>query len=268
MKRGHDPMKAGEGSGGAAASAGFGPVRGPEGIDGRAGCDPDFRAFPSKAPGARSPGPRGTMASGGRRGLFAGIALAAFVAACAPENPSGGESAPTTDAAPEFDPSLPPHSPARFGFGSAASEERIARWDIDVKPDGEGLPPGNGSVAEGAAIYERSCMQCHGPTGTEGPNDRLVATGSWDEWPPGRAIGAFWPWATTIFDYTRRAMPQLEPGTLTDDETYAVVAYILHLNGLLPADAVLDAPALAAIEMPARDRFVPDNRTGGSEIRE
>ncbi len=189
------------------------------------------------------------------------------VAGCTPQDPPAGEAVPTAGDAADFDASLPPHSPGRFGFGSAADEERIARWDIDVKPDGEGLPPGSGSVAEGKAIYERACMQCHGPTGTEGPNDRLVATGSWDEWPPGRAIGAFWPWATTIFDYTRRAMPQLEPGTLTASETYAVVAYILHLNGLLPAGAVLDAPSLAAIEMPARDRFVPDNRTGGPEIR-
>ena len=110
-------------------------------------------------------------------------------------------------------------------------------------------------------------MQCHGPTGTEGPNDRLVTDQGWDQWPPGRAIGAFWPYATTLFDYTRRAMPQLQPGTLSADEVYGVVAYVLHMNGILPADAELDAESLPAIEMPARDRFVPDNRTGGATIR-
>ena len=129
------------------------------------------------------------------------------------------------------------------------------------------MPPGSGSVADGQRVYEVSCLQCHGPTGTEGPNDRLVSTGDWDQWPPGRAVGAYWPYASTLFDYTRRAMPQTTPGTLSDDEVYAVVAYVLHLNGLVPVDAVLDAASLAAIEMPASERFVPDNRTGGSVVR-
>ncbi len=185
-----------------------------------------------------------------------GLLMAAAVAGCAPE--------PSADAAP---PSLPAHAPERFGFGSAASPERVALWDIDIKPDGEGLPPGNGSVDEGRRVYEASCLQCHGPTGTEGPNDRLVSEDEWEQWPPGRAFGVYWPYATTLFDYTRRAMPQTTPGTLSDDEVYAVVAYVLHINGLVPADAVLDAASLAAIEMPARERFVPDDRTGGPVVR-
>ena len=119
----------------------------------------------------------------------------------------------------------------------------------------------------GRRVYEISCLQCHGPTGTEGPNDRLVSTAPWEEWPPARAVGAYWPYATTLFDYTRRAMPQTTPGTLTDDEVYAVVAFVLNLNGLVPDDAVLDAESLRSISMPARDRFVPDNRTGGPVVR-
>lgn len=186
------------------------------------------------------------------------------LAACAPD-----ASGPGVDAPGSGDWAAPPtaDAPERFGFGSDASEERVALWDIDVKPDGEGLPPGSGSVAAGREIYELACMQCHGATGTEGPNDRFVAAGDWDPWPPGRVFGAYWPYATTFFDYTRRAMPQATPGSLSDDDVYAITAYVLHLNGMLPEDAVLDSASLVAIEMPARDRFVPDNRTGGPEIR-
>ena len=164
-------------------------------------------------------------------------------------------------------PRLPDHAPDRFGFGAAASQARVALWDIDVKPDGEGLPPGSGSVEEGRVLYEVQCVACHGPTGAEGPNDRLVPAGEWRQWPQGRTVGGYWPYATTLFDYVRRAMPQATPGSLSDDEVYAVSAYVLHLNGLLPADATLDSASLAAVEMPARDRFVPDDRRGGPEVR-
>ena len=157
--------------------------------------------------------------------------------------------------------------PERFGFGREASAERIAMWDIDVPPDGEGLPPGSGSVSQGRAVYNLQCLACHGPTGREGPNDPLVGPPPGDDWPQTRAAGHYWPYATTLFDYIRRSMPQLTPGTLTADETYAVIAYILYLNGLVDEDAELDAQTLVAIEMPARDRFVPDDRRGGAEIR-
>lgn len=140
-------------------------------------------------------------------------------------------------------------------------------WDIDVRPDGEGLPPGRGSVADGRRIYEARCAACHGLSGAEGPDERLVSGGAWEQWPADRAVGAYWPYATTLFDYTRKAMPQNEPGTLSDDETYAVVGYVLSLNGLVAPGAVLDSAALASVRMPARDRFVPDNRTGGPAIR-
>ncbi len=163
--------------------------------------------------------------------------------------------------------SLPANAPDRFDFGAAASDARVAMWDISVKPDGEGLPTGRGSVAEGQGVYLTYCTACHGATGTEGPNDRLVGTDEWDEWPSGQAVGNYWPYATTLFDYIRRAMPQLTPGILTSDQTYAVIAYILNMNGLVPDDAVMDATTLPAVEMPARDRFVVDDRVGGAAIR-
>ena len=188
--------------------------------------------------------------------------LASSLAACAPGAP--GDHGATDDGASG---ALPAHAPESFGFGAPASEARIALWDIDVKPDGEGLPPGSGSVAEGRRVYETYCLQCHGPTGTEGPNDRLATAGEWDRWPAGRTVGGYWPYATTLFDYTRKAMPQATPGTLTDDQVYAVVGYVLNLSGLVPADAVMDSASLAAVEMPYRDRFVPDDRRGGPEVR-
>ena len=172
--------------------------------------------------------------------------------------------APSADVA-EFAAGAEP--PGRFGFGAPASAERVAMWDIDVKPDGEGLPPGSGTVAEGEQVYLLHCIACHGPTGTEGPNDVLVTREPWEEWPAGRTVGGYWPYATTLFDYIVKAMPQLTPGVLTADETYAVIAYVLHLNELVPEDAVMNAETLPAVEMPYRDRFVPDDRTGGSVIR-
>ena len=175
----------------------------------------------------------------------------------------GGDALPSAEAGPAPGAQVP----ERFGFGTPATEARIALWDIDVKPDGEGLPPGGGTVAEGEVVYLAQCAGCHGPTGTEGPNDRLVGTTPWEQWPSGRAVGNYWPYATTLFDYIRKAMPQLTPGTLTADETYAVIAYILNLNGLVPDDGVMNAETLPAVVMPARNKFVPDDRRGGAEVR-
>ncbi len=158
---------------------------------------------------------------------------------------------------------LPAHAPGRFGFGGEASEARVAMWDVDVKPDGEGLPAGSGSVEEGRRVFQLYCVACHGPTGTEGPNDRLVGREPWEDNPVTRTVGNYWPYATTLFDYIGRAMPQLTPGVLTADEKYAVIAYLLHLNEIVPADAVMDASTLPEVIMPARDRFVDDDREGG-----
>lgn len=150
---------------------------------------------------------------------------------------------------------------------------QIAALDIDFGPDGAGAPPGSGSVAEGKAVYDVKCVGCHGPTGQEGPNDRLVGREPREGFPFGesrgirRTIGNYWPYATTIFDYVIRAMPMTSPGSLTADEVYAVAAYILFLNEIIPEDAVMNAETLPAVVMPARNRFVPDDRVGGPEVR-
>ena len=161
-----------------------------------------------------------------------------------------------------------------YGFGSPASESQIAAWDIDIGPDGAGLPPGQGTVAEGLEVWERHrCVLCHGPTGREGPNDLIAGRIPGDEFPFANdrslrsTVGNYWPYATTLFDYTRRAMPFDMPGTMTDEEVYAVVGAMLYFNDLLPADAVVDSATVVDTHMPARDRFVPDNRTGGPTIR-
>lgn len=174
---------------------------------------------------------------------------------------------PASNATPESEPAAAEQPPDRFGFGRPAEAALIATWDIDVRPDGQGLPPGQGTVAEGEAVYLRRCAQCHGPTGTEIPALRLVSTEPWGEFPANRAVGNYWPYATTLYDYIVRAMPQDAPGSLTASETYAVIAYVLHLNQIVPDDAVLDASTLPAVQMPAKDRFVPDDRTGGPVIR-
>jgi mono/diheme cytochrome c family protein len=162
---------------------------------------------------------------------------------------------------------LPAQAPERFSFGSEASDVRVALWDIDVKPDGEGLPPGSGTVAEGEVVFATYCSGCHGPAGVGGQYDVLVGRLPWDEWPGSRTIGGYWPYATTLYDYIRRAMPQLTPGILTAEQNYAVVAYLLHLNDIIAEDAVMNAETLPTVVMPARDRFVIDDRRGGPEVR-
>jgi mono/diheme cytochrome c family protein len=160
----------------------------------------------------------------------------------------------------------PTPPPSSFGIGRLATPEEIAARDIDIGPDGAGLPPGRGTAAEGAAIYAARCASCHGKTGTEGPNDILVGRVNGGGFPFSRepaiprTIGNYWPYATTVFDYIRRAMPPNAPGSLTDNEVYALVAHLLAWNGLATADAVIDAQSLPKVRMPARDRFVPDAR--------
>ena len=163
--------------------------------------------------------------------------------------------------------------PVSFAIGQDATTAKIAALDIDFGPDGAGAPPGSGSVAEGKVVYDAKCAACHGPTGQEGPNDRLVGREPGDAFPFGetravrRTVGNYWPYATTIFDYVNRAMPLSSPGSLTAEEVYAVAAYILFLNEIIPEDAVMNAETLPKVIMPSRDRFVPDNRVGGPEVR-
>ena len=169
-------------------------------------------------------------------------------------------SAPTDlvpEAAPMWQESEIPATNAPFGFGRPATEEEIAAWDIDVRPDGAGLPEGSGSVAEGAELYAALCTECHGATGTEGPYQALVARYDADNWPGAvRAIGNYWPYASTIYDYTYRTMPFNEPKSLTADEVYALTAWLLHQNGIVDEDAVMDAETLPQVEMPALEKWV------------
>jgi cytochrome c len=150
----------------------------------------------------------------------------------------------------------------KYGIGRPATPEEIKAIDIDVMPDGRGLPPGRGTVAEGATVYAAKCASCHGPKGQGGPADRLVG-GEGNQ----RTVGNYWPYATTLYDYTFRSMPFMQPGTLTPNETYALVAFILNMNGIVPDTAVMDAATLPKVVMPAHKKFVPDNRTGGKVIK-
>jgi cytochrome c len=172
-------------------------------------------------------------------------------------------------------------APKRYGIGTPATPDQIAPLDIDVRPDGTGLPPGSGSAREGASIYAQKCAACHGANGEGGTGDALVGAApkesapfgpEYERWRNGRpdvpfTVGNYWPYATTIFDYVRRAMPASAPGTLTADETYALTAWLLAKNEIISEGDTMNAETLPRVRMPARSRFVPDNRKGGSEVR-
>lgn len=146
-----------------------------------------------------------------------------------------------------------------YDLGRPPSAEEIRLWDIDVRPDGRGLPAGSGTATQGQAIFEQNCVACHGEGGQGGLKDRLVGgQGTLASAKPIKTVGSFWPYATTLFDYIRRAMPYPAPGSLTADETYAVTAYILSLNGIVDEKVVLSRENLPMVRMPNRDGFVPD----------
>jgi len=161
-----------------------------------------------------------------------------------------------------------------YGLGRAPASATLAAIDIDIDPAGRGLPPGSGTVAEGAAVYAAKCASCHGARG-EGVSPVPALVGRTpdvgydfarsDRAP--RTIGNYWPYATTVFDYVRRAMPLAAPGSLTANETYAVVAWLLHANDIIGAEAVMDATTLPTVAMPARGIFVLDDRHGGRPFR-
>ena len=144
-------------------------------------------------------------------------------------------------------------------LGRVATPEEIAAWDISIAPDGAGLPPGSGTARQGEAVYLEKCLGCHGERGGGKPSDQLAGgqgTLSAGQ-APVKTVGSFWPYATTVFDYVRRAMPLNESKSLTNDETYAVVAYILRINGVIGENDTVDAHTLPALRMPNRDGFVP-----------
>ena len=143
------------------------------------------------------------------------------------------------------------------GLGVGISAEDLAPWDISIETDGSGLPPGSGDVASGEAIYAQKCMACHGEKGAGQPNDRLVGgQGTLKDLNQVRTVGSYWPYASTVFDYIRRAMPFTAPESLTDDEVYALTAYLLYLNGIIDEGDVMNARALARVRMPNRNGFV------------
>ena len=147
-------------------------------------------------------------------------------------------------------------------LGQVGTPEEIASWDISIGPDGVGLPPGSGTPKQGEAVYAGKCVTCHGEKGAGKPNDQLAGgqgTLPGDK-PPVKTVGSFWPYATTVFDYVRRAMPYNESKSLTNDETYAVVAYILNLNGIIADNDTIDAQTLPKVKMPNRDGFVTFSR--------
>jgi len=155
---------------------------------------------------------------------------------------------------------MPAHS-AKFGVGQTPSPELLRAWDIDVSPSGAGLPAGSGDVALGRTLYAQLCAACHGASGEGGPMDRLVGgAGTLTGGKPVKTVGSFWPYATTLFDYIRRAMPFNAPQSLTDDQVYALTAYVLYLNGIVGETDVLDARTLPKVIMPNRNGFVPDPR--------
>ena len=141
-------------------------------------------------------------------------------------------------------------------LGVEATVEEVEAWDISIGPDGVGLPEGSGTVLEGADIYAMKCLECHGEQGQGQINDRLAGGhGTLGEPAPIKTVGSYWPYATTVFDYIRRAMPYLQPQSLTNDEVYAVTAYILFLNGIVNEDQTMDSQTLPGIQMPNREGF-------------
>src|ERR1700757_3704713 len=148
-----------------------------------------------------------------------------------------------------------------YGIGRTATPAEIAGWNIDVGRDGRELPPGSGTVSHGHDVFAAQCAACHGDKGEGGVGDRLAGgQGTLATSNPIRTVGSSWPYATTLFDYIRRAMPQNAPESLSNDDVYALSAYILNLNGLLGADATLDAKSLPSLEMPNQKMFVSDPR--------
>src|SRR5437773_894967 len=148
-----------------------------------------------------------------------------------------------------------------FGVGRPPAAEELKSIDIEVLPDGRGLPPGRGTAAIGKDVYARRCETCHGPTGKEGPQDVLAGgQGSLATSRPRKTVGSYWPYATTLWDYIRRAMPFDHPGTLTSDEVYGATAYVLFMNGIVQEQDVIDQTTLAQVKMPNRNGFTADPR--------
>jgi cytochrome c len=148
-------------------------------------------------------------------------------------------------------------------LGRSVSPEEAAAWDISIAPDGANLPPGSGTPAQGEAVYRATCQTCHGERGAGKPNEQLVGGQGTlaGNGTPIKTVGSYWPYATTLFDYVRRAMPITAPKSLTDDQVYAVCAYILSLNGIIGANDAMNAETLPTVRMPNRSGFIVFSRS-------
>jgi mono/diheme cytochrome c family protein len=199
------------------------------------------------------------------RRLF--VMMLVALGACSKEQPAG------TNATAAGFASIPAK---HYGLGRAATPAEIAALDIDVGPDGGGLPAGSGSATAGAELFQKKCAMCHGPKG-QGMLPAFPLLISRDPKAEGfkfasdfklqKSIGNYWPEASTVFDYVRRAMPLLQPGSLTNDEVYALTAFLLAANDVIPMSATLDSASLMQVKMPYRDKFVNDNRRGGNDVK-
>ena len=142
------------------------------------------------------------------------------------------------------------------GLGKPIDEAQLQGWDLIVQPDGTGLPEGSGTGAQGQAVYEQKCAACHGMQGDGMPGVPALAGGSLTTTPPLMTVGSYWPHASTIYDYVRRAMPPLAPKSLSNTEVYQVTAYVLQLNGIVERDFVLDSTSLPKVKMPNSGNFI------------
>jgi S-disulfanyl-L-cysteine oxidoreductase SoxD len=148
-----------------------------------------------------------------------------------------------------------------YGVGRPPTSEEVRAWELTIPPDGQGLPPGSGTAALGQKVFAARCAACHGATGEDANFSRLVGgQGTLATDQPIQTIGSFWQYATTLWSYIRRAQPFDHPGSLTADQVYAVTAYLLHRNGIIGEQEVMDATTLPRVKMPNRDGFVPDPR--------
>ena len=209
--------------------------------------------------GSPAPGGRGRTAGGARAGRIAGRTRRGRLRwLLGPALVLAGMPGATAGQAPEEATGGP------LGLGRAATAEEVAALDIDVRPDGAGLPLGGGTVAEGARVWDRACRACHGTEGEGGIAAPVVGRDPAAR-PP--TVGNYWPYATTLYDYVYRAMPGNAPGTLTPDEVYGLVAWILNRNDIVDDEAVMNAATLPDVVMPARDRFVADDRLESDAVR-
>lgn len=198
-----------------------------------------------------------------RLAASARIVLAAALASCGVSGTHAQGEPRQVDAfhAPSASPSPTADQPGRYGIGALATDAQIASWNTDIAPDGKNLPQGEGTIEAGRHLYAAQCASCHGAQGEGGLGDRLVGgIGSLASAKPIRTVGSYWPYATTLLDYVRRAMPFNAPKTLTSEELYSVTGYVLALNGLTPDHGAFGAAELLKVQMPNRNGFVEDSR--------